>query len=170
MHARTFVALVAILLLACSTTSMKVEAAAEPGADFASWRTFAWVPEVTGGNVDVDAVVRSEVEARLTERGYELDPTSPDFLVDYQGVLENRTASESVSSNRGNRPARARSYEYLEGSIVIEFLDPQATRVLWHGVASDDVPLYGSSRKGGERVPEAVERIISKVPKARSSP
>jgi hypothetical protein len=155
------------LVLACSTTSIQVQAETDPAADFTAWRSFAWAPEAAArkGNIDVDDLIRQEVETRLTERGYVLDADSPDFLVDYRAALESKSARENVSSNRGNRQGRGRSYDSLEGSIVIEFLDPASTKVLWRGVAQDDVPLYGS-RKAGGRVPEAVELIISRVPKA----
>src|SRR5579885_3625676 len=81
-------------LSACST--MQVQTAKDPQADFSKYRTYSWMPEPAGAGQQaqasiLDQTVKSTAEQALAKKGLEPAPagTSPDLLITYSAKARN---------------------------------------------------------------------------------
>ena len=157
---RAFATLLAALLVACATTSIRVRSESDSSANFSSYRTYAWAPQAKdrSGDFGIDDIIRSEVESQLALRGYEPAASgTADVLVDYHAAVETETAL------RGAGYGRSRTVRYEKGTLTLEILDPAGQKVLWRGSARDALNLRRGQRYGA-RIPEAVQLILSKLP------
>ena len=155
---RTFATLLAALLVACATTTIRVRSESDSSADFSTYRTYAWAPQAKDLSADLDDLIRSEVASQLALRGYEPAASgTADVLVDYHAVVETETAT------RGAGYGRSRTIRYEKGTLTLEILDPAGQKVLWRGSARDALNLHPGQRYGA-RIPEAVQLILSKLP------
>ena len=175
--------LLGIVLIAalggCST--MTVTSDTDPSASFTGFRTYEWMTETptkTGdpridGNSILASRIRSSVERQLAAKGYEKRSSgTPDFLVGYHASLEKKTSVEMLNDyyryDRGwgwrYRGPQTYVYEYDEGTLVLDIVDPKTRKLLWRGSATDVVDPTASGEARQKKINEAVTQILEKFP------
>lgn len=174
-----------ILLLAaaaagCST--MKVETEYNPGAPFASYRTYAWITAQPGPEQPpplrdprIRSMIVGAVDREMAKKGMVRvqEGTSPDFLVSVLGFSRSRV---EVSSYGYAYPAGfvygpygpaavampvAQVTQYTEGTMFLDFVDAKTKQLFWRGTASDTV-TSASAIPG--TIDEAVRRLLEGYP------
>jgi hypothetical protein len=181
-RSRFVVPCAALVLAACS--QFKVRAQQDPGASFASFRTFAWLPKSEAEPADqnvqhrgFDRRIRADVERQLREKGYAPAGDGPaDFLLNY------RVTSTPTSATRGY----GRGYDsvggwggwwmgwpgwegrytenYDSGALFIAALDPVTKHMTWLGVAQARLLPHISYERSLGRIDDAVEQILESFP------
>jgi hypothetical protein len=171
-----FLSLLVLVAVALAAGCISTRATLAPNAKVEQYRTFAFTPQA---NTAIDrtptgAVVRDSITRELAEHG--IRPASgapPDFYVSYQLVLrEQLTASNwggwggwggwgwgGVGWGGWGGPD---IYEYTEGTLVVDFIDPRTNSSFWRGTATSvvntpDNPNPKTMRKG-------VAKMIDKYP------
>ncbi len=173
-------ALAGLLAVAgCSTIS--VRATPSPNANFAQLRTFAFMepqpntPAARVAQSPAGQQIRNEIERKLAEKGYSPAPpgTKPDFLVAYRTKYQEKTNIESWGYGPGwgwgwgwggwawGGPDVS-VYNYTEGTLVVDFVDPDSHQVLWRGTATAvvDNPYNPNLKK----VAKAVDKLMDRYP------
>ena len=173
--------------VACSGVRVKTDY--DPGVEFGSLRTFAWIdPELREEprpenaaptdpfthNTLIDKRVRDEIETQLTSRGFRraAEGETPDFLLRYELVSRqvDRDYPVFVSGGYGyghrgygygSGVGYGSSVTYDEGTLIIDVIDPASQRIAWRG--------YGTSQSrdlqlDAERVQRTVSEILKRFP------
>jgi len=171
-------------------SALRVQTDYDPLLDFSRFRTFSWLepPVLTtpsDGVTDVavnpfavnsmlDARVRAAVDQELERQGYRLATgnSEPSFQLQYHVILKDKTRVWSTpgafygSGNWGPGPygvygSYTQSYDYQQGTLVIDVVDPKTQRIAWRGWA------VGPNREGyydEERVLKTVHAILGQFP------
>ncbi len=146
-------ALVAAACLACAT---KVRVDYDPAEDFASYRTWGWLPrswEVPASKSDVDpeldALLRGAIERALAARGFEqVADAPPDFLVAYHVRLRQQLVRvmETPAMETLQNPHRGGGYEvtasrpmlhlYEFGTLVLDVAEARERQLVWRGIGT----------------------------------
>jgi hypothetical protein len=185
---RHTLALGACLFIAWGCAHLRVETDYDTDLDFSQFRSFSWLePPVTvepsespvdelvdpfEKNTLLDKRVRQAVERELLARGYGLAPDGrSEFELQYHVLLKDRTKIRSYSSGYygyrhypygyGGTLGGVSSYDYKEGTLIIDVIDARTRRLAWRGWA------VGATRKGyytEEKVSEAVAAILKHFP------
>ena len=120
---------------------------------------------------------------QLAARGFEKRVSGkPDFWVTYHVTLD-RTASVAMLNDDFNygpgwgwsygyayRPdssygSRGRYvYEYDEGTLLLDVVDPQSRQLIWRGSATDEVNLSANAEMKQKQINEAVTRLLKQFP------
>src|SRR6478735_9243513 len=83
----------ALLLASCASTP-RVSTDMDAEAPFASYRTFAFYTplamESSGYATPLTKAIRKSIEREMLARGYSYDEKSPNLLVNFQGILEEK--------------------------------------------------------------------------------
>lgn len=162
---RAFPLLGALLLSACVTTPY-VRTDFDPAANFATYRTYSWIPvEVPRGmNPLMFRRVQGAIDRALLARGYtQADPG--DFAIAFTIGEQDRTEVHSYGGYGGYYGGWGSpwgwgwgggwggwgwpygwgggypyidSYQVTERSIVIDIYDAKTKQPVWHGVAQKD--------------------------------
>jgi hypothetical protein len=176
------VCLAAVVLAAC-TSPIKTGYEAEPGTNFASYKTYAWVTndlmsgdDPTASNyispLD-DARVRRVAEGQLSQKGLSKAPlASADIAMAFTVARDQKFRQNIDPGTRVYYPgAYGYGYgyggmattveEYVEGRLVFHFFDRESKRLVWTGFASKRL---GKDHEPPEVIEQIVEHILMKYP------
>ena len=190
-HRSVVLVLLATLVTAggCGRTVISKNLA--PGADLASLKSFAFAPapHIRADRRPVDetglrADIQSAVENELIEKGYlEASPSDADFQVRYGAFVRHRVDESDLNAGQTDRagwwgPREDEGYvvqpgvtgvhvqEWDEGTLLIEFINPQNEQALYGMKAETRVQLYTiDSEERRKRVGRLVEKLMSDVPR-----
>ena len=72
-----------------------------------------------------------------------------------------RINDEFVESRGGTR---TRVYDFDQGLLVLDIVDPQTKKLIWRGTAKDAVDLSWSQQRKTAKISEAVQKMLSRFP------
>ncbi len=159
-----------LLLLAagCSTVSTKYDYVKT--YDFSQLHTFGWLPDRELPDVDPSVVRRVEgrVAAELAAKGYR-EATDPDFLLVLYAGTEVKSEEQAVGYAINTTgplwgPAGVVSYEYEEGTLVIDVVDARRHELVWRGMGKSDLDPNQTQAAREGVIDEAVAAILKNFP------
>jgi len=164
------VCLVLAALVGCSPISVKTDYDHE--VDFAKYKSFKWMPHSEKGgrgtvreNSLLDKRIRQAVERELAAKGYEMIETGrADVFLAYHVGVRQRVDVSTVPYGywRGRFHGRAAYVDrYKEGTLIIDFVDPELKQLVWRGAATG---VIGSMEESEEHINESVAKIFEKYP------
>jgi hypothetical protein len=165
----------------CSTGGMKdIKVRIEPAANvrIPAEGTFSWWirPGALSGSFKVDSGaldlrIRDTVEREMANRGFAVRPVGykVDFLVYYQVVSDDQVDSATLARQYGQKtggPEPTDGQKYTRGSLILDVLNPNTTKLMWRGVAEADIDTSKAPSENEKlnRINTAVRRILAKFP------
>jgi hypothetical protein len=168
----------ALLLAACSSVTISTDY--DPGTDFSALETYAWLPRKAGRPQDprLDSTllherIRDAVESQLAQRGYrKTAPGRADFLVAYHTAIERKMDVDTIYRGYGyghgawgwGAGHETVVYQYDQGTLLLDVLDPKAHRLLWRGSASAVVREESTPEKRAQGIREVVAKLLDRFP------
>lgn len=174
----------ATLGLAACATGPTVRTDHDPTANFGQYRTWGFYTpiamEQAGYSSWMSERIRADIEKEMSARGYRRVDKDADLLVNFQGVVEDKTAVWSIprSDVQWFYSYRRRSYvavpvwydetqvsRYREGTLTVDLVDGKRNRMVWTGAAS--APVAGKKAPPEKRMAEidrAIAAIFAKYP------
>lgn len=172
------VLLATLAAVACST--IRVSDDYDPSANFAAYKTYAWLPEPPSptGRPRLDSPlvqerIRKSIDQSLAAKGFRQATESPDFLVRYDLIAERRvdvtTYDRTYYSGYGYRMALPVTdvRQYDEGSLIIDVIDTREKKVVWRGIGQRRLRSETATLdpvKDQERIDEAVNAVLASFP------
>jgi hypothetical protein len=163
-----------LLLGGCAPPPVRVhiDAEASPTANFAGYRTYAWLTEALSQSVGQAAGdtltwrIRNGVDAELAGKGYVKQSGRADVLVDYHLVQREMTTDSFKDylayRQRGGQAEIQEAYVtgYVEGSLVLEFFDARSQQLVWRGTATAVV----NPDPQPDKLQESIRRLLERFP------
>ena len=185
---RALVFVLATSVAGCST--MEISYDYDPKADFTGLKTYDWLAEPqkpTGdpridGNTILETRIHEAVDAGLAARGFRKVTSDPDFLVAYHVSLDKRQSVQTLNNYYGYGPGwgygygasyrpgvwagapETYVYEYEEGTLILDIVNPRNKELIWRGSAQDEVHFKTSPEKEQTQLDEAVHKMLEKFP------
>lgn len=166
---------VALGLAACSSVSISSDY--DPSTDFSKYKDYAWY---SGKNIPGDALaadpllqrsVIAAIDKALAGRGFtKVDEQEADFIVvTHAGMKEKMRVTDWGSYGWydpwwGPYGGRVDVSYYDEGTLVIDFVDPQEKQLRWRGLAKGTVRNEPSSNERQKNIERLVTDILSDFP------
>ena len=186
--ARAMVIVMAALVAGCSTIETSHDY--DPKANFAGLKTYQWLNEpqkLTGdpridGNTILASRIHEAVNTELAARGFRKVSSDPDFLVAYHVSLDKRRSVQTLNSYYGYGPGwgygygasyrpgywagapETYVYEYEEGTLILDIVNPENKELIWRGSAQDEVHFKSTPEKDQTQLNEAVHKMLEKFP------
>lgn len=180
---RKRISLVLLLTLAAlPAAAQKVYIDYDEDADFASYKTFAWLltPEVSlqDSSPLMHSRLKNAIEYQLTTVGMIEDTESPDLYVTYHGESDKKVLVDIDTwgyaygspwrrdpywgGYRGYAvgPTRATVREYDVGTLIIDLYDAKEKQLVWRGTATATIP--SKPEKQAKRLDKAVAKLAKK--------
>ncbi len=120
-------------------------------------------PAYLSGDTSIVRAFMNEIKSHLVEKGFKYEDETPDFLINLHVVaFEKKVGGYTPYHIYGREndftPFLAEdSYQYLEGSLIIDIANYNTSRVVWRS----DVIGYTDSGKGFTA--KTIEHVISKA-------
>lgn len=163
----------ALLMGMTACSSMRVSINYDQEVNFARYKTFGWIkkkpklpPKKALRRSLVEKRVKSAVERELLAKGYQKAiGDKPDFLIAFHIGAQDKVDVTYYGYRYGPRGrwwGRAVEVErYKEGTLILDFVDPELHQLVWRGTA---VGAIHYPETVGEKMDQAVEKILSKFP------
>ncbi len=148
----------------------------DPTADFSKLKTFDWIPlnKQTGAKELTAKKIMSAVNGQLNANGLTLNKETPDFLIGMQvsgktsyGGSVGLGASVGIPVGKGHvnvGGGRSKAREKQEGTLVLDFIDPESKSLVWRGTATSTVNPNASPEEQRELINRAVAEMLTQFP------
>lgn len=167
----------------CITT----RATTAPDVSLSQYHSFAFAPEAnqTIARTPTGAVVRDAITRELAEKGIypATGGAAPDFYVSYQLVMREQLASTGWGGwgwgwggwgwgGWGTWGGPGDVYEYTEGTLIVDFVDPRTNRSFWRGTATSVVnnPDNPSQKKMATSVAKMMDKYPARLQASAPGP
>jgi hypothetical protein len=167
-----YVALAALTLAGTIILAQSVTYDFDKRADFAAFRTYAWVrgtvvPDELNHQRVVDAICAQLAAKALTRV---TATANPDVLVAYHASFDRDLQITGFSSGWGGyrfggaRSGTARTEEILTGTLIVDIVDADSKTIVWRGVAAKEINLKDSAEKRERNINRAAEKLFANYP------
>ena len=176
------ISLISILIVAFASScgpTVKVTSDYDRATNFSAYRTFYMYDLKSTGNVNELNQDRIEkyIRAEMIKRGFVESKNNPDLMVNAVTVLKNRRGISANTSYYGYggfyRPygywaapaagyTSISTYDYKDGSLVIDVVDAKIKRMIWTGSASAEI--YKTPKDPDEAISTTVAKIMAEFP------
>lgn len=174
---------VAIMMIvtSCAVTDI------DRSVDFSSYKSFSWgTSEIVAKNpvYNSDLIsrnIKSTIENEFAKRGIVQDKKNPDFLVSFKTFTEEKLTTTGGNAFYGAYPfplrfypmgfgwgwpmygsfSSPRSYEYTEGTLIVDVKDTRNDELIWRGVVSGNVD---NAKKLQKQIQKGIRAIMKKYP------
>ncbi|MEE9254535.1 MAG: DUF4136 domain-containing protein [Pseudomonadales bacterium] len=175
---RVSIAMAGLMLMSfgCATSDVRIGTRSDPDVDFKSYGSFAWVgaPQAQRWRTFISSASLEKLEAAIVEelqrKGYVLaDRADADFLVSYRVDTEERPDFRTYPTEELGYWGRKEPYQdesrrtYVEGTLVIEIVDPLTMAILWEGWFTREITGEDRSDPGGTAY-RAAGALLQKFP------
>ncbi len=180
LRATRALALVSTLALLACGGGVSVNTDYDPGADFGSYRTYAWADRTESGDDDprvYNAItmgrVRTAVDRALAAKGYsQATGGGVDFYVAWHGAIEGRMSYQTINSHYGygwgwyGGVGTSTTYvnEWDEGTLLVDIVDASSNQLVWRGTATGTVEPELSPVESQARLDDAAAKLLGTFP------
>ncbi len=168
---KAFLAL-ALGLLAAGCSTLEVNHDFDGQANFAQYRSYAWVP-TPSAHQPASQLVAQRIERAIVDelgaKGLQENAGSPDLLVAYHtGTKDKIQVTDwgytygSYYWGWGGRSVDV--YQYEEGTLVVDLVDAKTKQLVWRGWATGTVDRTQSPEAIEAKINDAVAQIMKRYP------
>jgi hypothetical protein len=171
---RIFAVLVVFLLSMGCGASYKIHKAHsgyQAGVDFKGLKSYSWLYMHLAGNMGAYTMdsIKDAVYTQMKARGLTETQVNPDILIGAYAGREERVITRLMTSyGRGPggywRGEKFETYQYTEGTLILDLIDAKKRTLIWRGWATSDMSGELKPRKREKLVMDAVERILKSFP------
>ena len=150
-----------VLVAGCGAT---IHSSTASNADLGKYKTFSfYTPPYKQGQTEsiADQTIKSALAQDMAARGLtEASTGNPDFLVAYHVKEQQKLDVDTVGYGFYGWGGPGEVTQYTQGTLVVDFIDPQTKQVFWRGTATDVVnhPEAPDTAKLGKVVGQIVDR------------
>ena len=178
---RTRTALARNAMLACATmiavtacsSGPDIRREASPTANFSSYKTFGYFPELATDRAGYETVFTARLKAatrsNLEAKGYVYSEQNPDLLVNFYANVQDKQEIRSTPVSAGYYGYRSNFYygmntqqvetvNYKEGTLTIDLVDPAQKALVWSATAEGRV-----SKKARQNPGPAIDAVVAEM-------
>jgi hypothetical protein len=162
----------AFVVTACSS-GPEIRREASPAANFSSYKTFGYFPELATDRAGYETVFTTRLKAatrsNLETKGYVYSEQNPDLLVNFYANVEDKQEIRSAPVSAGYYGYRSSFYygmstpqvetvNYKQGTLTIDLVDPAKKALVWSATAEGRV-----SKKARKNPGPAIDAIVAEM-------
>jgi Domain of unknown function (DUF4136) len=170
-------AVVACFAIQACSTGPAIRADADPSANFANYKTFAFFDRVATDGSGYGSLItqhlKGAAQREMEKRGYQMVSANPQLLVNFNLNIENRTDIRSTPTTTGGYYGYRAGYysmwagypqqsvetvHYQAGTLAVDVVDAAQKRLVWSGVAEGKV-----SKKAAENPGPAIDGVVASI-------
>lgn len=154
----------AALFLVVTGCGATIHTSTASNADIGRYKTFAfYTPPYRQSESIADQTIQSSLARDLEARGLtEARGGHPDFLIAYHVKEQQRLDADTVGYGFYGWGGPGMVTEYTQGTLIVDFIDPQTKNVFWRGTATDVVNHPDSPDTA--KLAKVVGQIVDRYP------
>ena len=177
---RAFPLFLLVLLVSLGAQAQKINVSYDKALDFSKFKTYAWAPLGAVGHPMLAADVVGAIDQQMKAKGLQLTSDNPDLVIHLYGSIDQES---SVSSNdplynatggippfdpSAFGPALSGTWGNTTitihaGQLVVDILDVSAKRLVWRGMARDNLSANNPKKLLGQ-VNNSIAKMFKQYP------
>jgi hypothetical protein len=174
-----------IVVTACSS-GPDIRREVNPTANFASYKTFGYFPELATDRAGYETVFTARLKAatrsNLEAKGYVYSETNPDLLVNFYANVEDKQELRSTPTSMGYpvsmgyygyrhnmyygmSTSQVETVSYKQGTLTIDLVDPTKKALVWSATAEGRVSK-DARKNPGPAIDAVVAELMQPLPAA----
>jgi hypothetical protein len=174
------------LLVACST--VKVNNDYDPSIDFGKLKSYAWMEKpnpseaaTIAENTLLTSRIERSVDTVLQQKGLTQVPRSEaNFLISQHIGVQQKLQVDTTQFGYGygfgygawggpigGYPSQTTVSQYEEGTLMLDFVNPETKALIWRGTGQSRVRRTSSPEEREKLIQTAVDQILSQFPPAK---
>ena len=156
-----------LMLATAAAYGMSVKTDYDRNYDFGRLKTFAFKDQRRpAADPLVADRIRDALRSQLEARGFRYQPDGqPDFLVAFYARAKEKVEVEDVGYGFPHRwrwgfGPTIWTRNYVEGSMIVDFIDPQTNQLIWRGIATDT--LHTGPKKSEEQINKGADELVKR--------
>ena len=161
--AASTVAALMIVVAGCGATIRSTTNASS--AELSKYKTYSfYTPTYKQGQGEsiADQAIQSALKQDLASKGLTEATGNPDFLVAYHVKEQQKFEDDTVGYGFYGMGGPGEVTTYTQGTLIVDFIDPQTKKVFWRGTGSEVVNHPNSPNTN--KIDKAVGQIIDRYP------
>jgi hypothetical protein len=159
------------LIISCSPI-YSVSFDSDENIDLVKLSTYNWMPipkEANINNLD-EARIKNAVNAELKAKGLKLTSNNPDFLIAADIITKEKLRITQwgypyyYSYRLYDGLLSVDSYQYQEGTFILDFVKPASKNLIWQGSARVALDYADTPEKRDRLIKEAMQKILQNFP------
>ena len=175
---KTIKSLLLIVTVALATScgpTLKVSSDYDRAVNFSAYKTYSIYNLKSKGSVNQlnEERIIKYINAEMAKRGFTQSNQNPDLMVNALTVLKDRRGISATTYGYGGayRPygywgapgyTSVSTYDYKDGSLVIDMIDAKTQKMVWTGTGSAEV--YNKPKDPEQTISEVVGKIMAEFP------
>jgi hypothetical protein len=167
------------MIVAAGCSSISVNYDYDPGADFTTYKTFAWITQPTNisGNAQqaqaqsslVGKRIMHSVTGVLAEKGLTEDDNDPQLLLAYHTGVQDKVQVTDWGYGYGPYDGwygggGVDVYNYQEGTLILDLVDAQSKQLVWRGTAQGVLESNPDPETMQRKIDNVVGRMLQNYP------
>ncbi len=177
-----FCVLLMVPALGCAS-SIDVKHDYDKSQDFAALKTYDWFPEpaIIPGDARTAMErsgllakrIKDAVDNELRAKGLKKDSGNPNFLIAKHIGFDQKINVIDYGYSYGGYGRyyggawggrNIDVYQYTEGTLILDFIDPRTKQLIWRGAATGTVDPDRPREEREKRLNKAIDKILAKFP------
>jgi len=191
-----FILLLMTVIISSSCSSLNLTTDYDETINFTQLKTYAWHKANKHNensnhylkvNHIMDQRIRSLINQELKNEGLIKSSTTPDFLINYSIIVEDRTDIQTYNNYNGYYPGfrygagfgtygqyMSMSYGsgssntqvtyYQQGTLIIDVINPKTDQLMWRGAADGRLPKNANKQEKDKLIQKYITKILSNFP------
>jgi hypothetical protein len=176
--------LLVILAVSATALAQKVQVTYDKTLDFSKFKTYAWEPHGAVAHPMLAADVVGAIDDEMKAKGFRLDTTSPDIVIQIYGSIDQEStlySNDPLYAASGGIPPFEPSFSgpaltglygnttvtIHKGQMVVDLIQFSAKKLVWRGMATDNLSANHPD-KLLEQVNGAIAKMFKEYPAAKS--
>ena len=164
--------------VSCSTV-YKVRYDYDVNINFELLKTYDWLP--IQKNSDITSLdmkrIKNSVNSQLKNKGLKITSDSPEFLIAVHVEKKEKLSVTNWGYGYGPYggywvgywvgywgPSGIDVYQYEEGNLILDFIDPKSKELIWRGSAKAVVGNEKTPEERQKKIEATVQKILEKYP------
>ena len=144
----------------------------DKNVDLSQLSTYDWLPVPKAANINNldQARIKKAVNAELEAKGLRLASMNPDFLIAVDIITKEKLRIIQwgypyyYSYRAYDGSLSVDSYQYEEGTFILDFVKPASNNLIWQGTARVSIDFANTPEKRERLIKEAMQKILQNFP------
>jgi hypothetical protein len=168
-----FMTLIAgVALLGTVTFAQAINYDFDKSANFASFRTYAWVPGAALPDRFNHERIVSAINLQLQSKHMRMidRQANPDLLVAYHAAFERDVQISGFGSGwggfrySGSYSGSARTESLVTGTLIVDLVDARAETIVWRGTITKEINPKAKPEQRDKTINRATEKLFKNYP------
>jgi hypothetical protein len=158
-----------ILSVGCAPVTVSYDY--DKSVDFATLKTYDWLDIPLEEQADELTVkrIKNSIDSQLNAKGFARTTASPGFVILLHGFTEIVTNVVDWGPTYGGYYSywhnnRVNVYEYEEGTVILDIIDPTTKDLIWRGRSTGMVESQLTPEERDKKINESVALLMQNFP------